>query len=224
VHALFEGVECILIAFGHIETSGTSGDPKIHFEENPKGWKGTSPAVASFVIPSRVIANFGSMRDFEVCLRVQRTLASKEFISGRNACLDMDFNVHKARLMDTRQVFLIPEQPLATVQSAASSSQNSKNVQQGQIGSVTLCGVALDDGGEAIVDFCCRLNVDNPEVKKSYQNKAPLQFAQMSPCAIRISMQEFFQDVIFPFPVAGEKARLRIARASLYIEVGLLLP
>ena len=133
--------------------------------------------------------------------------------------LGLSLSVFSAPLMDKDLVHVLPEQPLPAHEPRPAIS-NLPGMPFNGIGTAGTVAVELDEQCEQVCILVARISVQNEGAKKAFQDGGSPGIEQISPCVMQVSLSGRTQDVAFPFPVIGSKNKLRLARKSLYIEVG----
>lgn len=217
-HNIFTAVHA---AFGRVIPMGTKHKPWVVFEEDAEGKRGSSPLVVSFTVPTRLLTDIEPMEDLKVCFALRSTTGTVRFMAE----LGLELTFFSASLLDESQVHILPEQSLPPrnpreAQTAASSlsvlGKSSLSNQIGQIGNAT---VALDEQCELVASLAVRLSIESEDAKLRFQSGCTPQIIQVSPCVMRVTVENHLQDLVYPFPVIGSQCKLRLARKSLYIEV-----
>ena len=209
-HNIFTAVH---VAFGSVIPMGTKAQPWVVFEEDGRGWKGTSSLVASFTMPARLLTNIEDPENLNVRLSVRSTTGTVSLIKDLGVMLTL----FSGKLMDESCVHVLPEQPLPSRKIQKSSPTSPRpSTRIGQSGATV---VELDDECELVASLTSKVLVEDEEVKRLFGSGATPQVTQVSSCAMRISIGGHMQDLRFPFPVIGSQYKLRLARKSLYIEV-----
>jgi hypothetical protein len=80
--------------------------------------------------------------------------------------------------------------------------------------------VELDEQCEMVTSMTSKLSILNLPVSTAFAAGAMPQIQQISPCAMRLKLAGFEQNVFFPFPIVGSQHKIRLARKSRYVEVG----
>jgi hypothetical protein len=217
-HNIFSSVH---VAFGSVVSMENTIPPSVLFREDPNGWKGDLSLVVSFVMPTRLLLAYEPLENLNVCFTVRSTPATTLLIPK----LGLRLNLFSARLLDESHVHVLPQQPLASGKSQISSPFPLSPISGllTQIGKSSVAAVELDQEYELVASLTCRVSVENQEVKVLFSGGATPQIVQVSPCVMRLSIGSHMQDLIYPFPVIGSQNRLRLARKSSYIEVGICL-
>jgi hypothetical protein len=92
-------------AFGKVIPMGTKNRPRVMFEEDPQGWKGTSPLVTSFIMPTVALVFIEPMEKLKIGLTVRSTTGTAPLIKK----LGLSLNIFNASLMDESAVHILPE-------------------------------------------------------------------------------------------------------------------
>ncbi|KAH6869603.1 hypothetical protein BKA70DRAFT_1242317 [Coprinopsis sp. MPI-PUGE-AT-0042] len=218
----------ISAAFGRVSSAGSKANPSVVFEEDMRGWKGTSPLVVSFVAPSWLLVHKEPPQDLSICLAFQGTAATSMKLIPK---LGVSLRIFSAKLMDKSHVFVLPEHPLpARYDLPAFIIKNQPvdvngpfpTVIQTQLGSLSEAFITLDEQCELVAVMTVRISLTSLETVASFSaegSKVLPEINQISACVIRASIVGKHQDLIFPFPIQGSAHRLRLARKSRYIEV-----
>ncbi|KAJ7575991.1 hypothetical protein C8J56DRAFT_837778 [Mycena floridula] len=204
------------VGFGRVSAMGSPSHPRVAFEEDSDGWMGTAPLVASFTMPTQLLVNIEPQEDLTVHLSIRSTSGTAmTFVSK----LGLTLSVFSARFLDTSLVQVLPEDPVPTRSDPSLNSRRSSTA-LAQIGELQRGTVQLDEECEVISTFTSRINVTIAGAKHLFgtERKSP-EVVQISPCVVRVNLANYVQDVIFPFPVSASQHRLRLARASMYIEI-----
>jgi len=205
------------VAFGRVIPMGTSSRPWVRFEEDHDGWKGSSPLVASFIMPSAVLTLLEPPQNLFVSLAFRSTPASTTQLFP---LLGPSLSIYEAPLMDIAHVHILPEPTLPSANSGSIPMVDTPGRQVlTDIGKCDLPLVEFDDDCALIKTFTARISVEDQASKTLFQSGASPQIVQISPCIMRLTLGKQMQDAAFPFPVVGSQNKLRLARKSLYIEV-----
>ncbi|KAI0317767.1 hypothetical protein OF83DRAFT_1058096 [Amylostereum chailletii] len=210
-HNIFTSIHA---AFGRAIAMGTSSRPWVQFEEDLQGWKGSSSLVVSFTMPAFLLAEIEDPSDLFVRLGLRSTQASTQFIPK----LGLELCLFSARFMDESQVHVLPEQQQPRTTSTKTSLAFAPST-IAQIGDVESVVVELDEQCELVASLVARISVKSVEAKALFQGGTSPDISQTAPCVMRITLEAYMQDVVYPFPVVGSKNRARLARKSLYIEI-----
>ncbi|KAF9065145.1 hypothetical protein BDP27DRAFT_1425084 [Rhodocollybia butyracea] len=205
-------------AFGRVSSTGTKSSPRISFEEDKEGWKGRSPLVVSFTMPTRLLVNFEPQRNLLVNLSISGTVSTIAQFAQK---LGISLNVYGAKLSGGIHVEVLPE-PISHASGFPAPALSTEPLPH-RIGSCGPVTVSLDGKHEIVNLFSCRMSVENPIIVHSFGSQGAIpNVKQISPCVVRLTVSGIFQDFVFPYPVRGSDHRLRLVRKSLYIE--LLVP
>ena len=192
----------------------SSQEPKVTFEEDAEGLRGTSPAIFTFYIPSWFLAVDGPHKA-AVSVRSSPNTVMK-FVP----ILGPTMNLFSVELTDRRHVHITQERPgnpgelqkLRKVSFARSTSQGIR----------PLCDpvkVTLDSAAGQVALLTGRANIEDAKAKASLANGAAVSIRQTSPRAVQISIGNHLQTIIYPFPIDSSDSKTRIARKPSYVEV-----
>ncbi|KAI0033269.1 hypothetical protein K488DRAFT_48122 [Vararia minispora EC-137] len=204
------------VAFGRVIPLGSPASPQVRFEEDSHGWKGSSPLVASFIMPSALLTRLEDPSNLHVCLCFRSTAASTPQLFPT---LGPTLSIYDVPLMDSSRVHILPEAPLPSPIQPPSSIYNTARNLFSEIGESSTSSVEFDDDCEFVRFMTVRISVKNRSAVSLLQSGTNPEITQLSPHVMRVSLGTCKQDVGFPFPVLGSQAKLRLARKSLYIEV-----
>ncbi|KAJ7777970.1 hypothetical protein DFH07DRAFT_901437 [Mycena maculata] len=195
-------------AFGTIYSKGTPAHPSVLFNEDPRGRKGTSPLIASFIIATRLLT-VDAVDNTEVCFAIRSTPAVSWALTKK---MGSEFCLFRAKLMDKAH-------PYSATKSLGPSIATSPRVPQ--IGNMGPLLVELDEECEIVSHLTCRVYVESQGAKRLFGSGSTLKpgITQTSPCVMQLSIGQHRQNVEFPFPIIGSKNHLRLARKSLFIEI-----
>ncbi|KAJ3522846.1 hypothetical protein NMY22_g11710 [Coprinellus aureogranulatus] len=209
-------------AFGRAVAVGTNDNPQVIFEQDLKGWKGSSPLVLSFTAPSYLITEVEPPTNLSVAFGVLNTPAACATLIKT---LGLSLRIFSAKIMDSTLVHILPEPPLPTrfLQSGIPSPfPTSPAAVVAQIGNVDRAVLDFDEDCEHVSTLTIRVNVTDEASLKLFStegSKAVPGVEQASACVVKLTLGGRVQHVAFPFPVVGSQHRLRLARKSKYIEV-----
>ncbi|KAF6752925.1 hypothetical protein DFP72DRAFT_904020 [Ephemerocybe angulata] len=199
-------------AFGHVAALGTKSEPRVRFDEDPAGRKGSSPLVLSFTVPSFTIFELEPLPNLSVEFYIRDTIAAQQNPTFKP--LGQGLIIFSAKLLDTSLVHILPEPT-----PPAKRRNLSRSVQIGRVGQASM---EFDPDCEHIAALCIRLNLeDNASIEafSSEGGKATPGIRQVSACVIRLTIGQRSQDIAYPFPINASDPRLRLARKSRYIEI-----
>ncbi|KAJ7864797.1 hypothetical protein B0H14DRAFT_430125 [Mycena olivaceomarginata] len=203
-------------AFGIVSAIGTPANPKVYFEEDPKGFRGTKPLVISFVMPATLLTgdgpNYDPPRNILIFFGFKSNPTNTMLYMKR---LDFGLEIHSARLLDKKSVLVLPEQPL---RSAPSTSPRVPSA-PGQIGSQSPIGANFNEECDLLESFSAKIDVEDEQAKATLQSSGTVVVQQISSGIVQLALGGRTQAVNFPVPVAVGRHRLRVARKSLWIEI-----
>ncbi|TFY77148.1 hypothetical protein EWM64_g6862, partial [Hericium alpestre] len=206
-------------AWGRSISMGTNAHPWAMFEEDPEGRSGRSPLVVSFVMSTGLLTGiYEPPETLTIELSLRSTVGTlMHFVTHFGPTL----TIYSAQLMDASKVIVLPEDPLPSkkILSTPPSSPLDISFQIGPASSVT---INFDEQCELVASMTSRISVHNKDAQRLFQSvrvRATPEISQISSCMMRIKLGRHQQDVCFPFPVIGSQNHVKLARASLYIEV-----
>ncbi|TDL18060.1 hypothetical protein BD410DRAFT_753746 [Rickenella mellea] len=200
---------CIQLAFGSISVRGSMSETRAILTEDPGGIAGASPLIMSVWIPAFSLALDPSNTEVSLGLHVTPEI-QEYFVAKVGKMLD----VFTADLMDTNSVHLFSERPscpaeLKSLHASTPLSPTASATHQYQRVSVTLDNAKVSS-------LAVKWETRNVEASEA---QSDVHFEQVSPCVMRVFLGKVSQNLIYPFPVDGGQAKLRIARKSGWIEV-----
>ncbi|KAL7781403.1 hypothetical protein V8C43DRAFT_298404 [Trichoderma afarasin] len=208
------------IVFGRASTTGdiSSGDAIVSIEEDELCWSGTSPLVATFLVPTAALVE----EPVTSLVGLELTTASSS-TALMAIMLGMSSTVYEAALSDTTRVFvskLMPGTTAHKVMSGGVKPLNDDVAKASSEGPMTLMA-ELSSNKKAIEYLTAHLQISSKIGKKLLQNKAPIELQQCDPFTINIvfGKKELICPLRYPIPVTSIGSKTRIARTSGYIEV-----
>ncbi|KAJ7623509.1 hypothetical protein FB45DRAFT_1089047 [Roridomyces roridus] len=203
-HSIFS---CIQIALGKVSARGSGQDREVSIIEDPEGWSGSSPLVVSVLVPA-----FNLVSDPELT-QVSLSLHSTPETIPLMRVLGMWLELFTADISDKRSVYVTMNRPncssspvgIASIPSAATRDHVPVTLRDGQISTLTgRWDLTQNDLGE------CGGSLKEAKIGHS----------QISLCAMELVINEAVKrKIVYPFPVDGLRAKLRIARKSGWIEM-----
>ena len=190
-----------------------SQEPKVTFEEDAEGFRGSSPAVFTFYVPSWFLdapqkAAVSVRSNPNVVMRLAPTLGPY-------------LNLFSAELTDRKYVHITRERPgnpgeLQKLRKVSFARPTSQEIQPSR----DLVKVTLDGAARQVAHLTGRANIEDTMAKASLTNGAAVSISQISPRVIQISIGSHLQTITYPFPINSSDSKTRIARKSAYVEVG----
>ncbi|KAI2635656.1 hypothetical protein GGS26DRAFT_589327 [Hypomontagnella submonticulosa] len=206
------------VAFGHVETSGDreADDFSITIRQDPLGWQGKSPLVASFYVPSGALQ--AEPKGARIGLNIQNTVLNVR--TFRHLLPTMA--VYKTAISDTSNVFVTRYEPGMSGYPFTGAQANI--IGRGgttQADSATNTQITANFVDNKIKFLCGHVDFFSEQSKKLLTDRVPIELRQLSPFSIDIlfGKKVLVHPVSFPAPVLNEGAKTRIARTSGYIEV-----
>ncbi|KZP26299.1 hypothetical protein FIBSPDRAFT_819685 [Athelia psychrophila] len=205
----------IHIAFGRVIPMGTKARPWVVFEEDPKGFHGSSSLLVSFIMPTRLLTDFEPAENLNVNFGLRSIPGPVTTLLA--PILGMSLTLFSAKLMDYSLVQVLPEEPLSSIPTTL--QKGSSSPEPTQIGASRAIYIDLDEECELVDALTSRISVENQEARRLFAGGATPQIQQLSGCVLQVTLGDFNQRIVYPFPVIGSQHKLRVARKSQYIEV-----
>ena len=194
----------------------SSQEPKLTLEEDAKGFRGTSPAIFTFYIPSWFVG-------IDAPHRVAVSVRSNPITVMKLASiLGPSMDLFSAELTDRRYVHITRERPgnpgeLQKLRKVSFARPTSQEIRRFHIP----IKVTLDSAARQVALLTGRANIKDAKAKASLANGAAVSISQISPRVMQISIGgSHLQTIIYPFPINSSDSKARIARKSSYVEVG----
>ncbi|KAG1879717.1 hypothetical protein F4604DRAFT_1751188 [Suillus subluteus] len=204
---------CINTVFGTVKISGKGDRKTAAIEEDATRRYGTSPLVVWFWVPSVVIAN-------EHRMSVVLTVLSTPATFSLTMKLGFDLSLFHADMGDEQLVHILRQRPNSVPESP---EEKSIQISDRPMKTPGATFVTLDKECKKPLSFTTRVDIVEPEMKASLTSGATPTVNQVSMHSIAIVLGDKSLQFPFPLPIDAKKAKLRIARKSLYIEVTLPL-
>lgn len=191
-------------AFGTIKVQKDS--KTVIIVEDRLGWSGDDPLLVSFWVPSWLLSVEPDATTISLAvrqtpantfLRSKLDLSTVPLYDPSVHVLDEQPNLGKPWEPDFADDDATPETDLPTHQAV----------------------VALNDSYRDIETLSVRTDIIGREEERTWGSGATVKVSQASPCIMKVTFGTFERLVIYPYPVDGSRARSRVARKSLYIEV-----
>ncbi|KAG9092061.1 hypothetical protein FS749_016025 [Ceratobasidium sp. UAMH 11750] len=192
-----------------------SGSDKVALQEDPHGVNGKSDLIVWFWAPSYVLAYKTKTVGFAL------VPTSDAFVlHGKN--LGASLEIFTTNLEDKQRVRLLTYSPTAPSGAPIPSqaiTMRYPNPTPERLVPMFLAGVAVNEGRQGVVSFSARVEIDPPIEQQALLNGAKIKTIQISPCSMRLYVDDYTHVISYPYPILGTLNKLRIARRSHYIEV-----
>ncbi|KAJ2900036.1 hypothetical protein MKZ38_002689 [Zalerion maritima] len=210
----------VQLGFGEVSTRGkrhTDGF-KISITEDPRGWYGNSPLIASFWAPTWMLLL--KPQDAVIAFGIQSTpLTNPRFLDRLGLSLD----VYETTLGDTQHVYFSKSPPnqarvMCIPGLAGTQITRPEDVSGGTASTSYKADVDMQSG--KISSLSGRLNILSSEMVSDLRAKRHVQSNSLSPCDFTIAIgKASLLNLSFPTPVSASKVKTRIARKSGYVEL-----
>ncbi|KAI0838348.1 hypothetical protein F5Y06DRAFT_267925 [Hypoxylon sp. FL0890] len=207
------------VAFGQVETRGNreADDFSIAVRQDPLGWQGKSPLIASFYVPSGALQV--EPRDAKVGLSIQNTAMNIATFRHMQPAM----TVYMTALSDTSNVFITKYEPGMSGYPFANTTRHREASSSGSPSDAPrTTQITANFEDNKIKSLCGHVDFSSSQrAKKLLTDRAMIELRQSSPFSIEIvfGKKVLVCPISFPTPVLQETAKTRIARTSGYIEV-----
>ncbi|ESZ98325.1 hypothetical protein SBOR_1318 [Sclerotinia borealis F-4128] len=196
---------------GFFGTLGPQTDPEIcgEFIEDPHGWTGASDLIISCPVPAHILT--GKKWHIGVCITVDLNGMDYMLELGPEAVVSSVSGKNKKRVTVSKVPPGIPKGRLQTP-----SSELAIEDLEIKDDTITISATELNESValQATYHFS-----NGTEETKALQNAAFVTLSDITPCSMLLNIGEFSHRLIFPYPIDGAKAKTKIARKSLWIQV-----
>ncbi|KAI0015317.1 MYND finger family protein [Xylariomycetidae sp. FL0641] len=193
----------VQLVFGTIRAEGDPGkdDQPISIDQDADGWLGNSSLVASFYVPDFCLQ--GDRAAISVGLRVEASPQNVRIFGER---LGAGMVLFESTLNASEKVIVTKYLPDQRGYPMTSSSAVAMRLRGKPTAIHTLTG---------------HLDINSAQGKALLANKSPIKLTQASPFVIAVTFGQegLVCPIQYPLPVMKEKANLRVARKSSYVEV-----
>lgn len=208
----------VQVCFGKLTTSGArfGNGFKTYVSEDPEGWHGHSPLLASFMVPSWVLLLEPRSAAVALCLKSTPYTASK--FARR---LNLQLSLFRTTLSDVDHVYISKDLPNKAGRAAVPGFAKDDIAPPGteESGVKTAMSAATDPTGTRIVSLTARLDILSDALRSALSGGCSVQTVVPSPCVVTVTLNTTPFRVVFPLPVVTTTLKTRIARRSSYIEI-----
>lgn len=186
-------------------------------ERDANGWFGTADLHVCAYVPTYMLL-IANPRDIEVSIRLQQEVSTALLL---REILGVDLELFKARLLSSEYVHLVESLPgLAPPNSSCGSLVHSALAVSNDTVEVTYPVLIPKDK-----TLTTRISIKGKAEQESLKGGAAVTFNYSSLCTVTVKCGNLEHVCNFPFPIAANLTRIRIARKSGWIEViATLLP
>ncbi|TFK74174.1 hypothetical protein BDN72DRAFT_813427 [Pluteus cervinus] len=202
--------------FGRVRVST---EEQVTITEDGKSWRGSSPLIVMFWIPSWTLMQYP--RELHIRLSLKSTPGAARHIK----LLGVSLELFSTKVSNSEHVHILRDRPNAPGELIRLSTMPSTTLPTGNVLDVStsspVAEIAFDSAKKlhAVSTLTRRWNVTHEEAKSELRGGKEVTMAQVSPCSIKVSFGSHSKDVTFPYPVNGTQGKVRIARKSSYLEV-----
>ncbi|KIK55168.1 hypothetical protein GYMLUDRAFT_48134 [Collybiopsis luxurians FD-317 M1] len=202
---------CIQTAFGALSnSSGHNEEPTLVLAEDPDSWAGSADLVVSVAVPAWIFSHKG----VEVGLNVRSTTSSFHLTS----ILGFDLHIFRTPVTDKTHVFFTRSRPNAQNKPQGVCILPSRPCIESKTNHTI---VRLDASCQCVAEMSTKAFITDPAEQAVLDgpSRVPVVPQQTSACRVTLRFGSVEHFVQFPFPINGNRTRLKIARKSHYIEV-----
>jgi hypothetical protein len=208
----------IQFTFGDIGYHGErfSNDFWIDVNEDEKGWKGASPLLVSFLVPTWILLL--QQERIMVAIGLHPTKSDMSILAGRGKLIGV---FYKTSLNDMENVFVTKDRPnMPGFEIACSHTKLSftKPV-DAEPTRTTMIAVVDHEAETPSLAFTGHIDILADDLKMSLTFGQQVEFKSVSPCSYMLKIgTEKVLILTFPAPVTGPGSKTRVARKSFYVE------
>ncbi|KAM5441428.1 hypothetical protein MferCBS31731_003499 [Microsporum ferrugineum] len=209
----------VQLSFGRIQTSGMKFTENYALEINVDegGWDGTSPLIASVMVPTSVILLTPSLAT-EVSFGLKTTPVTLKLLKD----LGMNLKIHESTVRGS-DVFITKHRPNMTGDIPLRSREvsiNPPNLPGCMEGTDLKFHVLLDPENSKAISLTSRVDITRPSYQDILRKGAEVLVEQSSPYKITIKLrgEPFHLNINLPLPIQMVNTKTRVARKSSYIE------
>ena len=196
--------------FGDIKVSRASGEDHVEIIEDIQGFRGHSPLIVSFYLPS-VLALLGPPVDIGLHLRT--TPDATIFFAE----LGMGLTIFSAPLTDREHIHIVRHRPSNPAESARIRSRTRAATKVLSTPARTV--LAFDTACASVKSLTIKDSITDAQEAESLADGAPVTTQAIADGSVLVTYRGYRRIFTFPYPVKGNQCKMRIARKSSYIEV-----
>ncbi|KAJ7132148.1 hypothetical protein C8R44DRAFT_612729 [Mycena epipterygia] len=194
---------CIQATLGTASIQGSGSDAQVSIAEDTAGWSGMSPLVVSVFVPAFNLVV--DPQSTQISLGLHSTPSTAGSLTEK---LGMYLTLFTADIMDRSTVYVTPNRPNC---STLASTPIAPTISRTQV------SVSINDSCMSTMTARWEIATDEPGINLK---AAKVGHTQISPSAIRVAVNDYAQkNLLYPFPIDGTRAKVRIARKSGWIEI-----
>ncbi|KAJ6496758.1 hypothetical protein DFH09DRAFT_1204932 [Mycena vulgaris] len=204
-HNIFSCIQAIL---GTASIQGSGSNAQVSITENAAGWSGSSALVVSVFVPAfNLVYDSGSTK---ISLGLHPTPITSRLLDDTLGPMLVLFT---ADVMDRSAVYVTMNRPNRSSSTIISTSTAPITPTP----SSTYVSVGIT--GSTVSTLTARWETTAGELKVGL-NGVKVDYKQIYPSVIQVGVNDSVRkDLVYPFPVDGTRAKIRIARKSGWIEV-----
>jgi len=212
-HSIHSSIQPV---FGDVEVSYQSGELGIDIHEDGMAWQGNSPLIVTFYMNSWMLLQYNP-KSIVIGLHIRSTPSSVMLLAP---LLGMEMTVFSADLMDKNHIYVVRHRPNNVGEVEHRRKLSISNLVQGTQSSRTT-SLVFDKSGQMVTHISVREIIKETDAAMSLSTGASVTSRAVSDLALQVTYTNFSNRFVFPFPIKVDQTKIKIARKSSYIEVGL---
>ncbi|KAK2465897.1 hypothetical protein APHAL10511_001538 [Amanita phalloides] len=213
-HNTFQHYQCFFGRLNAEYSDDRSQEPRVTFEEDPKGSRSSSSIIFSFYLPTWILGLEPSQK---VTISVRSTIV---VMASLSPILGPLLKLFSADLADRTHVHITRERPgnpgeLQKLRNVSFSRPTHLNLHP----TCDAVKVGLDSAGGQVSVLTGHANILDTNAKFSLANGAAITSRQTSPQEMQVSIGNYLHTIPYPFPINSINCKTRIARKSSYVEI-----
>ena len=210
----YNAFACTSGSFGELQISGRGENKTAVFMEDNAGVHGTSPMVLSFpVLATTLIHSSGGT----VGLAFRSTRSSMPLVK----ILGFELSLFNAPLTDERHVHVLAKAPTTSHAAADDAAPPVPIGRSDDAIEHNPIYVEMGASNTRVLSLTAHVNITDAEEQVSFGGGCAVRTTQLSANHVILYVESYQHTVAFPLPVDALNARIRVARKSKYVEVGI---
>jgi hypothetical protein len=204
----------IQMGFGSIKSSGKASTNKYHLavQEDDKGWNGQSPLIVSAMVSTCALVDYGD-ESCNVAFALKQTPNSM----GLKSRFGLMLQVHGSAV-GQKDVFVSRYRPNMLGHVSVNTVPTSNPAEAVNDVNVTLHPL-LSQGANDVYALRAHYAIRSGEAKALLQDGGTVEFNTPSPFRLSLTIGgKFHKEVLLPFPLNSDAAKVKVARKLLWIE------
>ncbi|KAF8341942.1 hypothetical protein F5887DRAFT_364133 [Amanita rubescens] len=216
-HNIFPYFQCFWGELKAEYSKDSSQEPMVTFDEDPEGFRGSSPAIFTFYVPASILEVDGPQK---AILQLHPNPGTARIFYQRLGNLLALFS---AELTDRRYVHITRERPgnpgeLQKLRNTSFARHSEVAAEETPLLRDPV-KVTLDSDCNQAALLTGRANIEDLNGRAFLADGATVSVNQVSPLVIQVTVGSHSQTIVYPFPVDSTNCKTRIARKSSYVEI-----